>query len=1091
MSGVIPARSILRNLPAQLLLAAIATLTSACGTGHTPASPEAPNRTVPLLPPPAASAGLPALGDIAPASRRLSFTGPGYHSFNGADFQLAEGVVEAGTKCELQGSPPCSYAVYSLTGFAGDMRPTSVRINAEDFASEYWLAYADYRRGAWRFAGPFTSNQEFQLPTSSPSGLEDFISPSGTCSLAILTEEGQSVTINTLELGVDGGVIAPAAPLYADATGGLEGVLVSWFQLREAEADFAGFQIERSPQFTDDYQPLNSTLIGAGPYFDGTAADGEQYHYRVAAVDTSGNRSYSNVVTAMRGTDSIGPIPVLKMDPGPFEAPATVHFDLSESYVIGPGTIDTYSVGVMMGPQVTGGSSQIDIILQPGCYLAVAQVSMGAESRAIYTRFRVYPKWQDTDRVVIQGGGGTVPRLGAMQLARLPQGGDLCAFGYDFSLDSLVAYRQDGGEFIFDFQNSFGPIAGINEPVPMGEELALPVAHSTALLALLYDGEQLQIVNSFDNFGVNSLFSLASDGAETLYGVFPVSDGLQEDLVFVDVNSSVPPATIISDTGVLLDLDCVWNPAVGALDIVYADMDSIEWVRWDPVAKTVLENAPLDSFIAPARLDLEFEPSTGNLGLVYWFSNVWYYRYCDLATWTLPDPIVPALSCNFNFDFACTSSDRYFYGLHDAGIADLYRFDLATDAWVHENTPPVPAGATAVSICGSPTPGAVFAGTYVGLHGLVHELGPGGSAAELLDVEPVAGLGRCLKAAGGSDGLFVTSLDSSGKVYVTYSGDRGLNWLPCGPLPGFATAVDIGSQKDGEVYVSYDNPEGSGDYQIFKWDDIANLLVDLAMPQPGLPQHRPFISNSPTEDSISWVCYNDGTGQANVVYGAGGALGVTPLFPGQAPLWLGSMAGSENRTAFALLEGANIWEGYFASLRLTNGAVGGIVDPFLLTSPPTSLGTTPLVISHLLDSTKYLIMQTDNPLMPFNEQYACFLAFGAFSESLRYECDVNGFDGRVTDLPVVAVDENMFGGELRRTVSAAEAAGMTGVGLVSSLDGQNMLLQWSNFGQWEDLPLPPGSQKMSGGELLIGTDGRWYLLWHDLVTDSIYCRATL
>ena len=94
----------------------------------------------------------------------------------------------------------------------------------------------------------------------------------------------------------------------------------------------------------------------------------------------------------------------------------------------------------------------------------------------------------------------------------------------------------------------------------------------------------------------------------------------------------------------------------------------------------------------------------------------------------------------------------------------------------------------------------------------------------------------------------------------------------------------------------------------------------------------------------------------------------------------------------------------------------------------------------------------------------------------------------LTELPMQADPTVMDG---RRTVSTCMAYGVTAVTLLASIDGKDAYFEWSNYGEWEKLSLPPNMRKMGGPELLIGRDGRWHIIYKNYETDQIFCRSTL
>ena len=83
-----------------------------------------------------------------------------------------------------------------------------------------------------------------------------------------------------------------------------------------------------------------------------------------------------------------------------------------------------------------------------------------------------------------------------------------------------------------------------------------------------------------------------------------------------------------------------------------------------------------------------------------------------------------------------------------------------------------------------------------------------------------------------------------------------------------------------------------------------------------------------------------------------------------------------------------------------------------------------------------------------------------------------------------------------RTVSMASAWGGTGLAIDCDTLGSAPIFAWSDYGDWERLDMPPGLDFGSGGyfskpELIVGDDGRWHIVYHDYLTDTIMVRSTI
>jgi hypothetical protein len=78
-----------------------------------------------------------------------------------------------------------------------------------------------------------------------------------------------------------------------------------------------------------------------------------------------------------------------------------------------------------------------------------------------------------------------------------------------------------------------------------------------------------------------------------------------------------------------------------------------------------------------------------------------------------------------------------------------------------------------------------------------------------------------------------------------------------------------------------------------------------------------------------------------------------------------------------------------------------------------------------------------------------------------------------------------------RSAQAVEADGYTAVCVAAGLFGDPLVLEWSNFGDWEELPVPASMQGMSKYELCVDRSGVWHLFAHDWKNDRVVCLNTV
>ena len=71
------------------------------------------------------------------------------------------------------------------------------------------------------------------------------------------------------------------------------------------------------------------------------------------------------------------------------------------------------------------------------------------------------------------------------------------------------------------------------------------------------------------------------------------------------------------------------------------------------------------------------------------------------------------------------------------------------------------------------------------------------------------------------------------------------------------------------------------------------------------------------------------------------------------------------------------------------------------------------------------------------------------------------------------------------------ARGNTAVGIGSGALGDVGFFEWSNYGDWEALPVPDGMEHGSLHELVVGPDGRWHIIYRDYVNDDLRILSTI
>ena len=62
--------------------------------------------------------------------------------------------------------------------------------------------------------------------------------------------------------------------------------------------------------------------------------------------------------------------------------------------------------------------------------------------------------------------------------------------------------------------------------------------------------------------------------------------------------------------------------------------------------------------------------------------------------------------------------------------------------------------------------------------------------------------------------------------------------------------------------------------------------------------------------------------------------------------------------------------------------------------------------------------------------------------------------------------------------------------IMSDVAGRDVEMAWSNFGEWEPLPVPEQLQGMGMHELIIGEDNIWRVFYRDPYSDEVWMLST-
>ncbi len=1062
---------------------------TACGGPQNAPAP-AGNAAHGVAPAEAFAGGLPALDQLPAPTRRASLSGPGWYGVPLTELTGSSGATLNGASIELAGTAPLAYALYSVWGFDGDSGPTGIKTAVSGVSGDYYLAFSDYKRHSWAFCGPFTGSAEASLPRMDQhASLNDFVSPQGVCHVVVALKPGSALVLNQLELGVHGGAKGPQPPTQFTAQ--LQGVQarLDWtHSLSAADPDFSGYRIERAPALTGQFEARTSTPTPADYYVDSGLTLGEGYRYRVCSVDASGNPSAWVEGLATPAADGLlGVVAQLDAPRGPLYGPVTVDFDLAGSQALDGQPFTHYQLAIAHGPVYDSPDNPLfSVTLQPGCYTLTATVEGNipdvTSSDSTTRTLLVLPRWQAAPTVVRAATaptGQAQTRLRQLRGCVLP-GGDAVLLGYDPTMASLGLWRGQPGGAMTLTPLPLANVTVIGEPASLGSQAYFPLASPENVSLVRVGSGQPETVLNIQSADADPGLACVGHGSQVwlLHGAQDMS-GLTLEWATLDGLRGVVPG--LAPGSAISSLDAVYAPAASAIDIVYSDQDSTEWLRWDPVGNTIVAAANLAAVVNGA-IDLELDPATGRPVLAYSNNNAHYYRALDeLGVWSAELPLDNTVTNYAPLDLAFDDGVLYAcFATWPDGNVRRYKYDAG--AWLSVNSVSFSGddGYQLALLALPGAPGSLLADVDISGTVFLAQLTEDASDAVLWQLGASDGQGFELQACAGSDGLHaVWRSVQENRVRHYLSPDGGATWSDQDPWLALALGardLDLSSTPEGSVYLSLQDGLSSS---LQAWDASApgfNLRQDF----PNSGKQRPYLSHN--SDGIVWSAFED---EMSTQHYFAGAIADNPVTLSSTPVWDGvtnnSINVADSPLQFPSLVVQGAWGGG-ALPRLNLLGFGAAESSFVsfIASPEALLG--PAVRGRTLDTTTY----SDGRVAAASDTHVAFFAtYGAGAAALRYDAGLLA-DPRLDALEFTTPP----GGETRRTLSAALAQGLTGVVLVSSLDGARQLFQWSNFGDWQNIPLPPGLERAFQPELVVGADGRWHILYKDWLTDELKCWST-
>ncbi|MCB1186048.1 hypothetical protein KDL29_02680 [bacterium] len=1005
------------------------------------------------------------------AQRDLSVAGPGwytldlqYRNFGGNE----QGVSDDLPAIDIAGAGGNGYSVFGVHGFDGDSYPTSLRADVSEAVGEYYLLHTSYADGRWISAGPFTESVTYEYPELSQySDPEILSSARHNHFVAILVPDGSSLQLDMLQLGVDGGSEGPKPVLEVGENSNEGMISIQWIHSQSFnEPDFAGYSVERAPFPVGDFVTITGENTFAADFNDPEPGIGEPHMYRVRCWDTAGNNAVSMNVVAVRVLGDIaGPVCVVDMPRGPLYGPVEVTFDLSASYDNDGDAITDYYFDFGLG---LGEISQPDPVLtttlQPGCYFIDFSVKAGGFPGSTKRMLKVYPQWEPASQL-LDAGTPLGPRYWQPR-SFYDQVSEKVVFLFsDAATPSLVSLTvdKDGNVDRSDMPLVYDTtLLYLSEPVFVDGNWLFTLGYPSNFHVCSWQDNKVT-PNYLTQHSADSPFTCTvTDGNGNTWILFH-DKSIGYDITVLDpvsyTETVIQPGLVAAGS-----MDAEWNEAAEAIDIVYSGNLKTEWLRWSPVI------GPMGSFVLSGAdsdyIEVEQDPANGRPTAL--FADGPSVRFADLndddATWTAPLPVDP-----IDPDWPVTKllyrdGNAYSYVGDNPGKAKLYRRNGAS--WDAINTADYPDGGFNAGMAYNPDlPGFTVIDTALDFSCRITQMQEDDSEQQLYISEGWTRNGLDMSAV--SSGSEIHLLQKPADNYIHWTSPDGDTWTERSDA-GLGIGGKIVADGNGEIYTGISN---LGSSVLRHWVDPAWVPEDMHAINPGI---APLVYGQ--GDVMLFGGYNSLVIPAEFSY----KVGLDPIqtaFPVGSGIWGGAFAGYDamNYSTMVLFGGVDISDARIGILDPGTGVVDEIFEPLF----------------NRFD---------DDWTVGRSYEGASFRnSFMGLSEAFYFSYGPNTTYARVEGNPFSGWDVHEFGFlysvvevfESRNCVSAMTAWGNTAVGIGSGVMGDVGFFEWSNFGDWEALPLPQDMQYGSLHELVTGPDGRWHIIYRDYVNDDLRIISTV
>ena len=1039
---------------------------------------------------PASQMGLPALDELPEVSHAVSQLGPGWFPVDVTEQGVTVGrstlgtvINEAGGKRITAVDSP-AWAMFAVRGFDHDSSPTALRVESDAPADSYYVGETSYETGRWIFHGPFGGDSETEYEAAgSQYDPDNHVSNTGSHYIAIVATPGVSMLVTGMELGVDGGDDSPLSGLGFEAYDGDAGIVLTWTAAAGSDnPDYAGAFVERTiwPDF--DYVDVG------GPQFeqyflDSAVTVGTKYRYRIRHEDVSGNSSHSHSTVAVHAGGDTPPIAILDIPAGPLYGRQTVDFDMSPSFDPDGDAITQYEIqfgfpgfnnGIL--PIVTA-SSSVDVELQPGTYIIRISVTANGQTGSSIWKLKVFPTWQTDPLLVSPGQKGEW----AMQKNRtiyFPPGNEMLTFHNAPLLPGIGLHIQhaDGSSSRKVLPYKFLGADWISEPVIWQDKAFIAVRDNSEFHLAYYDGSEFHWSDSFIYGGGGGYeqgdLVVDGDGRLRLCYLWEIAPGdWRIDAQDVVSGASIPVSPVGNSSGWF---DVEWNSFHGTFDTIYPMVGSSHFQRLDPVAGPVDIETVIA--VAPSFADLEIDQATGQASVLERIGALQLYiPYDDGAAMFAAPEVVDNAANNTEFaDLLFLGSEAtVFFGL-DGLPSKLYRhnggaWDAVTADWT-------PQSGEHCSMAAWPDGSVFIVDGGSNFEMFMAQVASDDSTSLLGSVLSGTYQGRDLNAVAGNDGIHAYWVVGDSGVHFIADAD-GTNWTVA-PDEGQAWACELMSDRDGDVFLSH---SWGANHELHSWNG-ANWLFESSSDTWNAA--RPWFVAQDNAFGGQWWAHDHSVAPARLrrMHDDDG-LALLPdsieldypnVFEGTALITQGGYQ------SYVLTGSGSVHESSVGFLDSDTGSYSEVIKGFSL---PSELNWTD---GRRLDASVYF----DDPGFPAEVYYASFQFFGLGVTRVQAISAL----GDVSLLGVEPFESFLTaenGPEGLTTVSCAQAWCNTAVSISDQFHGGWHQMEWSNYGNFENIPSPDIDWSMSSmHELVVGNDGRWHMLYRDMNDGGIYVIST-